>query len=65
MFDIRTTKKGYIAEFQTEEGERYTVWMPDSLVKALKINECYVSNKGKKENCGESYFDTTFFPMDW
>ena len=72
MFDIRTipTKKGdaYIAEFETEEEERYTVWMPDSLVKkfkALKVKECYVFNKGKKENGSKSYFDTTLFKMDW
>ena len=53
MFDIWTipTEKGdaYIANFETEEGKRYTAWMPDSLVKkfkALKVNEYYVFNKG-------------------
>ena len=72
MFDIRIipTKKGdaYIAEFETEDNYQCTAWMPDSLVKkfkALKVKECYVFNKGKKENGSKSYFDTTLFPMDW
>ena len=40
MYDIMTinTKNGkaHIANFETEEEEKYVAWMPDSLVKNLK-----------------------------
>ena len=49
MYDVRTipTKNGQtnIAEFETEEGEQFTAWMPDSLIKkfnTLKVEECNV-----------------------
>ena len=65
MSNMRTiptkTGQGYVADFETEEGEQYTVWMPESLIKkfnALQVDCCFVWNGGKKEWNGKSYFDT-------
>ena len=72
MYDVRVvnTKNGkaHIADFETEEGKKYTAWMPDSLIKkfkALKVDEFCMWNGGKKENGSKSYFHTKLMKMQW
>ena len=62
------TGQSHIADFESEEGEQYTVWMPESLIKkfnVLKVDRCYVWNGGEKESGGKSYFDTKLLQMNW
>ena len=71
MYNKRTIKtkngKAHIADFETEEEEKYTTWLPDSVLKkieALKVKECWLWNGGKKENGDKSYFHTKVMKID-